>query len=84
MHLTWTIKRLAVAAGAKSRSDFLQEVASVGVIAVEFPIRDAWTPSLPPYTCVTLVKHVLGLGPGSLHIITPQQLLRYLRKVNGR
>ncbi|MGI9498446.1 MAG: hypothetical protein ACR2P3_00275 [Geminicoccaceae bacterium] len=84
VHLTWTIKRLAVAAGAKPRSSFLAELRDAGVITVEFPIRDAWTPSLPPYTCVTLVKHVLGLGPASLHIITPRQLLRHLRGHHGR
>lgn len=84
VHLTWTIKRLSVVAGAKPRAAFLQELRDAGVIAVEHPIMDAWTPSLPPYTCCTLVKHVLGLGPGSLHIITPRQLLRHLRGHHGR
>lgn len=78
MHATWTAKRLSFAAGAKPRADFLQELRDAGVITVEYPVRDAWTPSIGIYTCVTMTKHVLGLGASSLHVITPRQLLRHL------
>ncbi|MGI9491388.1 MAG: hypothetical protein ACR2QF_03075 [Geminicoccaceae bacterium] len=84
VHATWTAKRLSFTAGAQPRAQFLAGLKDAGVIAVEYPVRDCWTPSIPPYTCVTLVKHVLGLGPRSLHVITPRQLLRYLRGRHGR
>lgn len=84
VHATWTAKRLAFAAGARPRVAFLKELRDAGVIAVEHPIRDAWTPSIGPYTCVTMVKHAVGLGARSLFVFTPRQLLRHLRSRNGR
>lgn len=80
-HLTWTGKRIAINAGAIDRSDYIRQLWKNDILVVEYPIREDWTPCIGPFTCVSMVKRVLGLGPLSMHVLTPYQLYGYLRRL---
>lgn len=79
-HMTWTGKRIEVMSGYIERNEYIKDVSSNGVLVVEYPIREDWTPCIGPFTCVSMVKRFLGLGPLSMYIVTPHQLYRYLRR----
>ena len=80
VHLTWTGQRIAIVAGAVNRTEYIRGLWKNDVLVVEYPIREDWTPCVGPFTCVSMVKRVLGLGPFSAHVLTPYQLYGYLRR----
>jgi hypothetical protein len=79
-HMTWTGRRIALQAGAVDRTEYIRGLWGNDVLAVEYPLREDWTPCIGPFTCVSMVKRVLGLGPLSMHVLTPYQLYGYLRR----